>query len=310
MNKYLFRRTLRTFLTLWVLLTLLFVLMRLSGDPIRSVFENGTPQYIIDYYRKKWGLDRPVLQQYFEYLGNILKGDLGRSFFDGRPVLDHIGEALPNTLKLGLISFLVSSLGGLALGLWAALKQGSFIDRMIVTITVLSYSMPNYFLGIIMILVLSLGFRWLPTGGMGDWKNYIMPVITLATPAAAYIARFARSALLDVLRQPYLRTANAKGVKWFRRISWHALPNAAIPIVTILGLQLGWIIGGAAVVEIVFSWPGIGRMLVTAVGKRDFEMVQGVVLIIGLSVTLTNFLVDLLYALLDPRIKYSKESSS
>jgi len=249
------------------------------------------------------------LQQYFTYLGNVARGDLGKSFFDGRPVTEHIAELLPNTLKLGGISFLVSSFFGIILGLWAALKQGSFIDRAIVALTVFSYSMPNYFLGILLILFLSLFFRWLPTGGTGNWKNYIMPVITLATPAAAYITRFARSAILDVLRQPYMRTSNAKGVKWFRRISWHALPNAAIPIITILGLQLGWIIGGAAIVEIVFSWPGIGRLLINAVGKRDFEIVQGVVLVIGISVTLSNFLVDLLYAWLDPRIKYAKENT-
>lgn len=310
MNRYLFKRTLRTLVTAWFLLTFLFILLRLSGDPLRAVFETGTPQHIIDYYRTKWGLDVPISQQYFRYLANVIHGDLGISFFDGRPVLEHVALKLPNTLLLGGISFAVSVILGISLGVWAALKSGGLVDRVIVSLAVFSYSMPSFFFGILLMYLLSLKLGWLPTGGIGDWKNLIMPVITLSTPSAAYIARYTRSSILEVRRQPYMRTADAKGVKFLRRVRWHLFPNAAIPVVTVLGQQFGWIIGGAVVVETIFAWPGIGRLLITAVGRRDYETIQGMVLIIGLSVTFTNFIVDLLYAWIDPRIRYGAENGS
>lgn len=310
MNNYFAKRVLRTIFTLWFLLTFLFILLRLSGDPLRAVFEVGTPQRIIDYYRSKWGLDQPVINQYFKYLFNVLRGDLGISFFDGRPVTEHIALKFPNTLLLGGISFLISVVFGIALGFLTALKSGSFIDKALVALNVFAYSMPNYFFGILLMYFLSLKLGWLPTGGVGDWKNLVMPVITLATPSMAYIARYTRSSILEILRQPYMRTADAKGIKLLGRIRWHLFPNAAIPIVTILGQQFGWIIGGAVVIEAIFAWPGIGRLLITAVSRRDYEVIQGMVLLIGISVTLTNLVVDLLYALLDPRIRYGNENGS
>jgi peptide/nickel transport system permease protein len=170
--------------------------------------------------------------------------------------------------------------------------------------------MPSFFFGILLMYVLSLQLGWLPTGGLGDWKNLVMPVITLSTPSAAYIARYTRSSILDVRRQPYMRAADAKGVRFWRRVRWHLFPNAAIPVVTVLGQQFGWIIGGAVVVETIFAWPGIGRLLFLAVSRRDYETIQGLVLIIGVSVTITNFIVDLLYAWIDPRIRYGKANGS
>ena len=310
MNNYLIKRIFRTIFTLWFLLTFLFILLRISGDPLRAVFETGTPQYIIDYYRSKWGLDKPLLTQYTDYLFNVLQGNLGISFFDGRPVTEHIAMKFPNTLLLGSVSFLTSVILGISLGAWAAFKSGKFVDKTIVSLTVFSYSMPNYFFGILMIYFLSLKLGWLPTGGIGNWKNLIMPIITLSTPSIAYIARFSRSTFLDILRKPYMRTADAKGIKLFRRLSKHLFPNAAIPIITVLGQQFGWIIGGAVITETIFAWPGIGRLLITAVSRRDYETIQGMVLLIGVSVTLTNLIVDLLYSLIDPRIRYGKENGN
>jgi len=232
----------------------------------------------------------------------ITRGDFGTSFFDGREAWDIVTERLPKTLLLGGTTFVVSVIAGVALGAIAALKRGTLWDRGIMTAAVASFSMPSYFLALLLILFFSLKMRWLPTAGASTWQHLILPATTLGLTLAGSIARFTRSAMLEVLRQSYMRTARAKGASRRRQIAWHALPNAAIPTVTVIGFQLGWLIGGSVVIETVFAWPGAGRLFITAVGVRDFAVVQLFILMVASTVIIVNLLVDILYGVLDPRI--------
>jgi len=235
------------------------------------------------------------------YFGAI-SGDFGTSFFDGRQAWDIVMERLPKTILLGGTTFSVSVIAGVALGALAALKRGTMWDRGIMTAAVASFSMPSYFLALLLILFFSLYLRWLPTAGASTWAHLILPATTLGLTLAGSIARFTRSAMLEVLRQSYMRTARAKGAPRFRQITWHALPNAAIPTITVIGFQLGWLIGGSVVIETVFAWPGAGRLFITAVGVRDFAVVQLFILMVATTVITANLLVDILYGVLDPRI--------
>jgi len=282
--------------------TAVFFVLRASGDPLLSIFSLGTPESTLDVFRVKWGIDKSMWQQYVIYFGDILQGDFGTSFFDGREAWDIVMERLPKTLLLGGTTFVVSVVAGVALGAIAALKRGTFWDRGIMTAAVASFSMPSYFLALLLILFFSLKMRWLPTAGASTWMHLILPATTLGLTMAGSIARFTRSAMLEVLRQSYMRTARAKGATKFRQIAWHALPNAAIPTVTVIGFQLGWLIGGSVVIETVFAWPGAGRLFITAVGVRDFAVVQLFILMVASTVITANLLVDILYGYLDPRI--------
>ena len=219
------------------------------------------------------------------------------------PVIDIILERVPATLSLGLVAYLLAVLIGIPLGIVAALQRGRFVDRAIMAFSVLGFALPNFFLGILMILLFSLVLQVLPSSGTGTIWHFVMPAVTLGTFTAGTLARFTRSAMLEVLEKPYMRAAAAKGVPAVKRILFHALPNAAIPIVTIVGLNIGQLIAGAIVVETVFAWPGVGRLLVTAVSQRDLALVQGLVLFIAATMVLANLIVDLSYGLLDPRIR-------
>ena len=302
MTRYILIKLLRSFLTLWIVVTAVFFVLRASGDPIYSVFSLGTPEATLDVFRVKWGIDKSMFQQYLIYISDIFSGDFGTSFFDGREAWDIVMERIPKTLLLGGVTFGVSVVAGVTLGAIAALKHGSFWDRGIMTAAVASFSMPSYFLALLLILLFSLELRWLPTAGASTWKHLILPATTLGLTLTGSIARFTRSAMLEVLRQSYMRTARAKGAPRWRQIAWHALPNAAIPTVTVIGFQLGWLIGGSVVIETVFAWPGAGRLFITAVGVRDFAVVQLFILMVASTVILANLFVDILYGILDPRI--------
>jgi len=288
--------------------TAVFFVLRASGDPIYSVFSLGTPEATLDVFRVKWGIDKSMIEQYFIYVSDIFKGDFGTSFFDGRQAWDIVMERVPKTLLLGGVTFSISVVIGVVLGAIAALKHGTFWDRGIMTAAVAAFSMPSYFLALLLILLFSLQLRWLPTAGASTWQHIILPATTLGLTLAGSIARFTRSAMLEVLRQSYMRTARAKGASRFRQIAWHALPNAAIPTVTVIGFQLGWLIGGSVVIETVFSWPGAGRLFITAVGVRDFAVVQLFILMVASTVITANLLVDILYGYLDPRISVTGDS--
>ncbi len=300
---FILRKTLRALLTMFLVVTFTFLILRISGDPTEVMFPDDVPQEVKDAYRTAWGLDRPLPEQFAKYLVSVGHGDLGYSFRDSRPALDVVTERIPATLRLGLCSFALSVCLGIPLGLCAAFRRNTFLDRLATSVSVMGYSMPNFFLGILLILLFSLKLRLLPSSGAATPEHLIMPVITLGTATAGIVARFTRTAVLDVLGQPFVMAAKAKGLSVPRLIFGHVLPNAAIPVITILGLQLGSVIGGALVTETVFAWPGIGRLLVQSVNYRDLAVVQTIVLIIAASMIICNLLVDMAYGWLDPRIR-------
>ena len=293
----------RALLTLWIVVTFAFLILRLSGDPIEILLGDQAEQAVVEHYRQLYGLDRPLYEQYFKYFVGIARADFGLSIVDQRPVVEIISEAIPHSLELGLTALLVSVMLGVPLGIVAALNRNRPIDRFVMTFSVLGFSIPNFFLAILLILIFSMWLRVLPSSGVGTVWHLVMPAITLGTAAAGSFARFTRSSMLEVLNQHYMRTAAAKGVPRERRILLHALPNASIPLLTILGFRLGDLIAGSIVTETVFAWPGVGRLLVSAVTARDLAVVQGVLLWAAVAMVIANLAVDLLYGWIDPRVR-------
>ncbi len=295
----------RALVTIMIVLSFVFIALRVSGDPIEILLGDEADTDVIEYYRAKYGLDRPIHEQYFLYFKGLMDGDFGISFKDERDAVDVVVERIPRTLQLGITSFLFGLLLGIPLGIFAALNRNSALDRFTMGFAVLGYSIPNFFLGIVLILIFAMWLRFLPSSGSGTWYHMIMPVVTLGTAGAGSLARFARSSMLEVLNKSYMRAAAAKGVPRLRRINWHALPNAAIPIVTVIGFRLGDLVAGSVVTETVFAWPGVGRLLVTSVGARDLAIVQTILILVALTMVIANLLVDLIYGWIDPRIRVS-----
>ena len=298
-------KLLRSMLTVLIVLTFVFVGLRLSGDPVDALVGDEAEPEVVEYFTKLYGLDKPIWQQYLLYFRNVAHGDFGFSYSDQRDALEIVLERLPKTVQLGVTAFLCSLLIGIPLGIIAALNRNTLIDRFTMGFAVFGFSMPNFFLGILLILFFAMHLRMLPSSGSGTWQHMIMPVITLGSAGAGEIARFARSSMLEVLNKSYMRTAAAKGVPRFRQINWHALPNAAIPIVTILGFRMGELIAGSVVTETVFSWPGVGRLLVVSVEARDLAIVQTILILVATTMVVANLCVDLLYGWVDPRIRVS-----
>lgn len=303
MTRFWIIRIIRTVLTLWFVVTFTFVVLRTSGDPVVALLGAEAMPAEIAQFRAQWGLDQPLWVQYLRYFGQMATGHFGISYRDGRQVVDIIGERVPWTLLLGLVAYVVAAGVGIPAGIIAALNRGRFLDRAIMMFAVFGFALPNFFLGILMILLFSLVLQVLPSSGTGTIWHLVMPALTLGTFTAGSLARFTRSAMLEVLDRPYMRAAAAKGVPKWRRILQHALPNASIPIVTVIGLNLGHLIAGAIVVETVFAWPGVGRLLVQAVSSRDLAVVQALVLVMAATMVTANLVVDLVYGLLDPRIR-------
>lgn len=296
-------KTGRALLTVLLCVSVVFVVLRLSGDPAETLLPESTPPETVAEYRARWGLDAPLPEQYVRYLAAVARGDFGRSFADNRDALGVVLERVPATLLLGGATFAVALLIGVPLGVVAALHRNTATDRAVMGFAVFGFSTPNFFLGILLILLFAMQLRWLPSSGSETWAHMVMPVLTLGTAAAGTLARFTRTAMLEVMGQPFLRTARGKGATEGYALRRHALPNAAIPIVTVVGFQLGGLIGGALVTETVFAWPGVGRLLVSAVSGRDLAVVQTVVLLVAATMVTANYLVDLAYGLLDPRIR-------
>ncbi|MBK1660623.1 ABC transporter permease [Paracraurococcus ruber] len=303
MLRFLASRLLRALLTIGMVVTFAFVVLRLSGDPAQIIMGSEAPPEAVAAFRASWGLDQPLWVQYLRYFLAILEGDLGRSMRDGRPALDLVVERIPATLALTLPALLIKLGLGIPAGVTAALHRNSAIDRAVMLLAVAGFTMPSFVLGLLLVLVFAVQLGWLPSGGQEGWRHAILPVVTLGIGGAAALARFTRSAMLEVLGQPYIRTASAKGVPWRAVVSRHALPNAAIPTVTIIGFMVGSLIAGAVVVESVFSWPGVGRLLVVAVANRDLAVVQAILLLVAATMVTANVLVDLLYGALDPRLR-------
>ena len=306
MTRYITIKLVRALLTMLLVVSFTFVVLRVSGDPVRTMMPDDVSVEVIEHYRALWGLDKPLWQQYLLYVRSILQGDFGISFQDNRDVVSLIVERLPATLRLGIPSYLIAVSLGTLFGVIAALKRNSPVDRSVMTVAVFGYAMPNFFLGIMLILIFSVWLRVLPSSGSTSAAHLVLPVITLATAHAASIARFARSAMLEILNEHYMRTARAKGLTIGYRTFRHALPNALIPIVTVMGLKFGHLIAGAIVIETVFAWPGIGRLLITSVDTRDLAVVQALVLMMSASMITVNFIVDILYGVINPRIRQAK----
>jgi len=295
-------RALRLAATLFVVATAVFLMMRTSGDPALAIAGPDAEPAYLEQVRLKWGLDQPLHEQYLVFLGNAFRGDFGQSMASGEGAGALFLARLPATLQLGILSLIISFLG-IPLGIIAALRQGTSLDRFVMSFAVMAFSMPNFFLGILFILVFSMHLHLLPSYGSGSWQHLVMPALTLGLSSAGAVARFARSCMLDVLGSTYVLSARARGIPTSRRMLLHALPNAAIPLVTILGFRIGDLVAGAIIVETVFAWPGIGRLLANAVASRDLPVVQVVVLATALTMILANLAVDALYGWLDPRMR-------
>ena len=296
-------RIARTMLTLWGVVSLTFVLGRLQGDPVKLLLPLTAPAEDFHNMRLALGLDQPLPLQYVTYLGNILQGNMGNSIASGRPVIDVIVERIPATLELGIPAFLLSLLLSVPLGIAAALKRNRFLDRAIMTLSLIGHSLPVFIIGILLIFVFSVNLRMFPTFGRGDLANLVLPTISLTVYPLTILVRLTRSSMLEVLSETYIQTAHAKGLPPSRVIVVHVLRNALIPIVTVVGLQIAGIISGSAIVETVFSWPGIGWLAVQSIGSRDYPIVQGIVLLSAFAFSTINLAVDALYVFLDPRIR-------
>jgi peptide/nickel transport system permease protein len=309
MLRFLGLRLVRAAVTIVMVVTFAFVVLRLSGDPAQIIMGADAPPEAVEAFRRAWGLDEPVWRQYVQYFGAILSGDLGRSMRDGRDAIVLVAERIPSTLTLTLPALAIKLGLGIPAGIYAALHRNSWVDRLVMLLAVAGFTVPSFVLGLLLVLVFAVQLGWLPSGGQEGWRHAILPVLTLGIGGAAVLARFTRSAMLEVLGQPYIRTASAKGVPW-RAVVWgHALPNAAIPTVTIVGFMVGSLIAGAVVVESVFSWPGVGRLLVVAVANRDLAVVQCVLLLVAATMVTANLVVDLLYGALDPRLRQGTKAA-
>lgn len=297
------RRLARAALTLWIVVTFTFVILRVTGDPALAILPTDSPPEVIARFRTSWGLDQPIWQQYLLYFRNIADGNLGVSFVDRRDALAVVLEKVPKTLLLGIPSLLLTLAIGIPAGIAAALRRDGPLDRAIMTAAVLAHSVPSFVLGILLIGVFAVRLRLVPTSGSDSWAHLVLPVITLGAGGAAVIARFVRSSMLEILGQPYVRTAVAKGVPWRKVVRRHALPNAAIPTVTVIGFLVGGLVAGSVIVESVFAWPGVGRLLVTSVANRDLAVVQVILLLIAATMVTANTIIDLLYGWLDPRLR-------
>jgi peptide/nickel transport system permease protein len=304
MFKYIARRIL---FLLPVLLGVSFIVFSLlyitPGDPARMVLGDQATEEAVQEFRNKEGLNDPFLVQYGRYVYKAVQGDIGRSYMTRRPVSDEILSAFPATIKLAALSMLIAILLGIPFGIISAIRQYSLFDSVTMIFAMVGLSMPVFWLGILLILFFSVQLRWLPSSGFDSLAAMILPSITLAAQSVAIVTRMTRSSMLEVVRQDYIRTARAKGQKESVVIWRHALGNALIPVVTVVGLQFGHLLGGAVLTESIFSIPGVGRLMVEAIKMRDYPLVQGGVLYIAIAFSLVNLLVDLVYAWVDPRIK-------
>jgi len=305
MLRFLGTRLARAALTLVLVVTFAFIVLRLSGDPALLIMSADAPPEAIAAFRRAWGLDDPLWVQYVNYFGAIFHGDLGRSMRDGRDAIDLVAERIPATLALTIPALMIKIGLGIPAGVQAALHRNSWVDRLVMFLAVAGFTVPSFVLGLLLVLVFAVKLGWLPSGGQESWRHAILPIVTMGMGGAAVLARFTRSAMLEVLGQPYMRTALAKGVPWHIAVRRHALPNAAIPTVTIVGFMVGSLLAGAVVVESVFSWPGVGRLLVVAVANRDLAVVQCILLLVAATMVTANLVVDLLYGVLDPRLRVS-----
>ncbi len=306
MITYIARRALAGIPTLWGVATVVFVMARLlPGDPARVIAGLLASPEDVERIRHQMGLDQPLGVQYLDFLGSLLHLNLGISAHTNAPVIEEIGSRLPYTIELAVIALAIAVTLGIFAGVVAAIRRNTLLDLLISGLSVFGVSMPVYWLGLMMIILFAIELHLFPAAGADEPTSIVMPAVTLALFSVGLIARMTRSSMLEVLGQDYVRTARAKGAPFRSVVFRHALRNALLPIMTVIGLQLGALLGGAVVTETVFAWPGVGRLLVDSIFFRDYPVVQGLVLMFGTTFVVINLLVDLLYAYVDPRIHYS-----
>ncbi|ETP67291.1 ABC transporter permease [Planococcus glaciei] len=302
--KYFFQSLLKTIPVLILITLIVFLLVRVTGDPVSLMLPETATDAERDSLRESMGFNDPIMIQYFNYLGDLVTGDFGDSFRYNTDALNLILERLPATIELAIAAMIVAIVISVPLGILSAVKRNSFFDLFITGGAVLGKAMPNFWLGIMLILLLSVTFQFFPVSGRGTFGHLVLPAITLGTGIAAEMTRLIRSSMLEILGQDFIRTARSKGLGEAIIVNKHAFRNALIPVVTIMALQTSTLIGGTLITETVFAWPGLGQLLVQSVNLRDMAVVQAATFIIAIFVILSNLIADLVYRLLDPRIKY------
>ena len=306
MARFIAQRLLAALVTIWIATIAVTLLIHLvPGDPVRIMYGSfqTTPEQL-EEIRQRLGLDQPIWKQYLYYLGRLAQGDLGRSIVGDQPVADILLTRFPATLALTITSLFIAIVVGMSLGFVAAYKRGTWVDAGAMVLAVIGVSMPHFWLGLLLLFLFALQLGWLPVAG-GDWKSLILPALTLGLANAAVLARMTRSAMIDIFDQDFVRTARAKGLPRAVVLYRHALRSGLVPIVSMLGLQFAYLMGGAIVVENVFAWNGVGRLAIQAVFARDYPLIQGFILFFATVVALASVIVDVAYAFLDPRIRYS-----
>ncbi len=309
MGQFILTRVFYSLITLWLLVTIVFGFVRLTGDPSTMLEEVGDAAYV-EELRRQWGLDRPYYVQYGKYMWDLLQGDFGDSFQKSLAVRDIYFERLPNSLKLGIAAFIISISLGVPMGIVSAMKVNTWWDNFGKVFAILGLSVPNFFIGLILIIVFGVGLGWLPVLGKGnsfwDWQHLIMPAFALGWYFSGNMVRITRSSMLEIMGSDYIKLVRLKGVPEWVLMAKHALKNAMIPIITLAGLNLVIMVNVAIAIEVVFNWPGVGQLLFDGMSNRDFPMVQGVVLMGGIMIVVLNFIIDVLYAYVDPRIRLSR----
>lgn len=307
MGRYILKRLWHTIYVLVGISMIAFFFIHLTGDPVMLMLPADASMHEIEELRQKLGFNDPLYVQYWRFATKAVQGDFGDSLYYHVPAMELITERLPASLELAVAAMLVAFLVAVPLGILSAVKRGSFIDLGSMLGALFGLSMPHFWLGIMLILLFSVKLGWLPTSGRGGLSHLVMPALALGMSLMAMFARLTRSVMLEVLNQDYVRTARAKGLKERIVIGKHALKNALIPLVTVAGMQFGFLIGGTVIIETVFAWPGVGRLVVQAIFNRDYPLVQATVLVLAVLFVLVNLLVDLLYVYLDPQISYLEE---
>jgi peptide/nickel transport system permease protein len=323
-KRYILIRAFYSLITLWLLVSIIFAMVRLTGDPVKMRGEVGADAAYLERLRRNWGLDQPLYRQYASFLANLLRGDFGHSFEKSLPVRTIYFERLPNSLKLGFAAFVISMVLGVPLGMLSALKLNTWWDNFGKMLGLLGLSIPGFFVGLVLIIIFGVELGWLPVLGKGrsaliwgdpstwvtfwfkDWHHLVMPAFALGWYFSGAMVRITRSGMLEVLGSDYIKLIRLKGVPERMVMAKHALKNSMIPILTLAGLNLLVMVNVAVVIEVIFNWPGVGQLLYDGLSNRDFPMVQGVVLMSGLMIVVLNFVIDALYGYVDPRIRLSR----
>jgi peptide/nickel transport system permease protein len=305
MTAYIVRRLLQAILVLFGVTIIVFILVQLSGDPVLLMLSGtAATEQDLQELRQELGYNDPAVVQYLRYIGGVLSGDMGNSLRFKRPALDLVLERLAATALLAVAALVFAVVVAIPIGVLSAVKRNSWIDHFGMVLALLGQSLPLFWLGIMLVLIFAVRLRWFPASGIGSWQHLILPMITLGAYPMARIARLTRSSMLDVINEDYIMTARAKGLKGLTVVVRHALRNAALPVVTIIGLMFGTLMAGAVITETIFAWPGVGLLTIQAIQNRDFPLVQAAVLVVSITFVFVNLGVDLLYAYIDPRIKY------